>query len=77
VTLYWNDDDKKDQEFRREIGAGRAYMDSARCDWCKDPLNGSGSECEVCHCLLCSLDTCVDGRCPEHTNPGSVTSLDD
>jgi hypothetical protein len=72
MGFYWNADDRKDQEFRRTAYKGRVYTDDARCDWCRDRLEGSGSECSFCGALLCAIHSCVDGRCPEHTAPGAI-----
>lgn len=69
--------DSKDQEFRRKINPDTSYTDNARCDWCGDLLNGYTFECAVCKALLCPIHSCVDGRCPEHTNPGANTVGED
>jgi hypothetical protein len=42
--------------------------DPGRCDWCHDILDGNSSQCTDCGALLCAIDSCFDGRCPEHTN---------
>jgi hypothetical protein len=72
MTFYWNEDDKKDQEFRRRINTQTIYIDNGRCDLCGDQ---SVSECTKCRRLLCELHTCIDGYCPEHaiaTENGSL-----
>ena len=69
MALYWNEADRKDQESRRHINDGTNYTDNARCDYCGDLLNGYTVECMVCKAFLCPLHSCIDGRCPEHTNP--------
>jgi hypothetical protein len=65
-----NETDRKDQELRRNMNDSTTYIDNALCDWCGDRLNGYTFECSVCKALLCPQHSCVDGRCPEHTNPG-------
>jgi hypothetical protein len=32
------------------------------------------SECSQCGALLCSIHSCVDEKCPEHTNPCAITA---
>ena len=70
MAIYWSDAEKKDQEARSRVKAGRVYTEDARCDWCGDRLNGYAFECEECQALMCPLHSCVDGRCPEHTRAG-------
>ncbi len=76
MALYLNEDDRKDQEFRLTAYKGRVHIDDAqlalRCDWCRDRLDGSGSECSFCGALLCAIHSCIDGRCPEHTRPNQA-----
>ncbi len=67
MAFYWNEVDRKEEELRRHVGT--IYTDNARCDWCGDQLSGYTFECTVCKALLCPLHSCIDGRCPEHTNP--------
>ena len=69
MSFYWGDEDRNDQEARRLVNRAAIYTDSARCDWCGDQLNGYTSECPVCKSLLCPRHSCVDGKCPEHTQP--------
>jgi len=81
MAFYWNEADRKDQELRRHANdsithTDNSYTDSARCDLCGDLLNGYTSECTVCKALLCPLHSCVDGRCPEHTNPGENVAFE-
>lgn len=76
MTFYWNDEDKKDQEQRRQINASVIYSDEGSCDVCRAPLHGYCVECSVCGALLCPLHSCVDGRCPEHTG-GEQTASDE
>jgi hypothetical protein len=73
-AFYWDENDRKDQEFRQNINAETIYSENACCDWCGDRLNGYTFECTVCGALLCPLHSCVDGRCPEHTGSGKEDS---
>jgi hypothetical protein len=67
--LYLNDDDRRDQESRRDINAGRVYTDRARCDWCGDRLEGRSFPCSACGALICTL--CIyDERCPACAGTG-------
>jgi hypothetical protein len=77
MAFYWNEADRKDQEFGRHIKDGTTYTDNACCDYCGDPLNGYTFECTVCKALLCPLHSCVDGRCPEHTQLSQNIALED
>jgi hypothetical protein len=77
MAFYWNEADRIDQENRRLVNAGRTYTDNARCNWCKDQLDGEFSECPVCKALLCPTHSCVDGRCPEHTGSGEYLPRED
>ncbi len=74
MSFYWNEDDRKDQEARRLVNAGRIYTDNARCDWC-----GAGSvvQCAACESLVCPLHICVDGCCPECTGSGKYAVRED
>ncbi len=65
--FYWNDEDKKDQEFRRSINEGRVYTESASCDFCGAQLQGRAFQCEMCDALACTLCVCDDGCCPSCT----------
>lgn len=75
--FYWDENDRKDQEFRRKINVGTVYTDNALCNWCGDRLNGYTFECIVCKALLCPLHSCVDGCCPEHTGSSSKNVHED
>ena len=77
MAFYWSEADRKDQELRRHANDGTIYTDEARCDWCGDLLKGYTFECTVCKALLCPLHNCVDGRCPEHTNPSENITVED
>jgi hypothetical protein len=67
---YWSENDRKDQEVRRQINAGRTYTDDTRCEWCGALLNGYIFECTLCKALLCPQHSCADGCCPQHTGTG-------
>ena len=69
MSSYWNDADKKDQEFRRQINAGTIYTDDASCDCCGRRLLGCSFDCLVCNLLLCTLCICADGCCLETLVP--------
>ena len=77
MAFYWNEADRKDQQFSRHINDGTVYTENARCDLCGDQLNGYTFECTVCKALMCPMHSCVDGRCPEHTNPGENIGFED
>lgn len=77
MAFYWSEADRKDQEFRRHINDGTTYTDNACCDFCGDSLRGYTFECAVCKRLCCPLHSCVDGRCPEHTNPNENIGFED
>ena len=74
MAFYCNENDRKDQEFRRTAYKRRVFPDTGDelCDWCRDRLDGDGSQCSFCGALLCSMHSCIDGRCPEHTRPNQV-----
>ena len=66
MSFYWDEKDRKDQEARRAINAGRVYTDTANCAHCGTPLMGRSLQCLVCNesfCLSCICDDC----CPHHT----------
>ena len=66
-VFYWNEEDRKDQEARRTINAGRTYTDTACCNTCRALLRGSAFQCVVCNSLTCTSCICADGCCPAHT----------
>jgi hypothetical protein len=68
--FYLNDDDRRDQESRPNINAGRVYTERAHCDWCGEWLEGRSFPCGACGALLCSLCICRDERCPACTGTG-------
>ena len=65
MAFYWNEDDRRDQEFRRQMNAQTIYIDNGCCDRCGDQ---AVSECAKCGRLLCELHSCFDGHCPDHTD---------
>jgi hypothetical protein len=69
-TRNQNDAERKDQEFRRSVNAGRVYTEHARCDQCGYSLEGRGSQCFACGSLLCTNCIGGDGRCESCSGTG-------
>jgi len=63
-SLYRNDDDRRDRQFRRSVNADRTYTDESCCEFCGSELFGSAFQCIKCGSLTCTSCTCEDGCCP-------------
>lgn len=76
-VFFSGENDRKDQEFRRNINAATSYTENERCDRCGDRLNGYTFECMICKALVCPLHSYTDGCCPEHTGLGKENVHED
>jgi len=66
--LYWDDNDRREQEARRRVNEGRVYTTEAHCDSCG--AQGAPFQCSACKAVLCTLCICIDGFCPSCTGSG-------
>lgn len=73
--VYWDDNDRKDQEARRKVNEGRVYTEQAYCDFCG--AQGAPFQCRACKAVLCTLCVCGDMLCPTCTGSGSDAVRED